>query len=248
MALAQRHGLLVIEDACHALGAEYRGRKIGSIAHLSAFSLHPVKHMTTGEGGVITTNDAALAARLRRLRNHGIDSDHRVREQQGTWRYDMVELGYNYRLTDFQSALGLSQLAKMPGSLARRRALADRYAAGFASASRLRLQDVPDHSRHAWHLYPVRVVGRQGGADRQAVFNQLRAAGIGVNVHYLPVYLHSYYRSLGYPEGLCPVAEAAYDELLSLPMWAGLTDSAQDRVVSELVSQVSAPRARASGG
>jgi perosamine synthetase len=248
MALAQRHGLLVIEDACHALGAEYRGRKIGSIAHLSAFSLHPVKHMTTGEGGVITTNDAALAARLRRLRNHGIDSDHRLREQQGTWRYDMVELGYNYRLTDFQSALGLSQLAKMPESLARRRALADRYAAALASASRLRLPDVPDHARHAWHLYPVRVLGRQAGADRQAVFNQLRAVGIGVNVHYLPVYLHSYYRSLGYPEGLCPVAEAAYDELLSLPMWAGLTDSAQDRVVSELVSQVSVPRARASGG
>lgn len=243
LALADRHRLIVVEDACHALGAEYRGRKVGSIAHLSAFSLHPVKHMTTGEGGLITTNDRALAERLRRLRNHGIDSDHRARDQQGTWQYDMAELGYNYRLTDIQCALGLSQLAKMPGSLARRRTLARQYA-GELTSEALRRPAEPEGRRHAWHLYPVRVL--EGGAGgRERVFRGLRARGIGVNVHYAPVHLHSYYRSLGYAEGLCPIAETASRQLLSLPMWHGLSDSDQERVISELAALVSPERARA---
>jgi perosamine synthetase len=233
-ALAAEHRLLLIEDACHAPGAECRGRRVGSIAHLTAFSFHPVKHLTTAEGGMVSTNDAALAARLRSFRNHGIATDHRQRERAGTWEYDMAELGYNYRLNDVQCALGLAQLARLPQTLARRRELAARYHERLAALPQLRLPVEPDGRRHAWHLYAVRINGSQPAAARRAVYRELRAAGIGVNVHYLPVYLHSYYRALGYPQGLCPVTEHAYAGLLSLPMWHGLTDAAQDRVIDEL--------------
>jgi perosamine synthetase len=236
LALAQRYGLVLVEDACHAPGAEYRGRKVGSIAHLSAFSFHPVKHLTTGEGGMITTNDAELAERLRRYRNHGIATDHRQREQRGTWRYDMIELGYNYRLNDIQCALGLSQLRRLPLTIQRRRVLAAQYEAALRNLRLLRLPSEPADRKHAWHLYAVRVRGENPGEVRQRVFSAMRQAGIGVNVHYLPVYLHSYYRALGYSAGLCPVAEQAYEGLLSLPMWHGLTDVDQRRVIENLSS------------
>ncbi len=241
LTLCERHKLVLVEDACHAPGAEYRERKVGSVAHLSTFSFHPVKHMTTGEGGMVTTNDAQLAARIRVLRNHGIESDHRQREQQGTWRYDMVVLGFNYRLSDLQCALGLSQLAKMPGWLLRRRQLAARYGAMLRDASGLRLPVEPADRTHAWHLYPVRFTGDHPSLARRTVFGAMRAAGIGVNVHYLPLYLHGYYRSLGYPQGLCPVAEAAYAGLLSLPMWHGMTDVQHDRVVNAITQHIGQP-------
>ena len=240
--LADRHGLILIEDACHAVGAEYRGRTVGSIAHLSTFSFHPVKHLTTGEGGMVTTNDAGLAARLRQLRNHGIDSDFKQREDRGTWAYDMAELGFNYRLSDLNCALGTAQVNKLPSWLERRRELAARYGRGLAELDVLRVPHEPDDRQSGWHLYPVRIMG-EGAADRRKLaFEQLRAAGIGVNVHYLPVHLHGYYRSLGYGPGLCPVAEAAYDGLLSLPMWPGLTDADQDRVIEELADALSEGR------
>ena len=204
--LAHRHGLLLVEDACHAPGAEYRGRKVGSIAHMTAFSFHPVKHLTTAEGGMVATGDAVFAERLRRFRNHGIDTDHRKREQQGTWRYDMVDLGFNYRLNDIQCALGLSQLRRLPQSVERRRVLAARYNDSFAQSPLLRMQFVPDDRRHAWHLFTVRLAGDHPSEARERVFRALRDVQIGVNVHYLPVYLHSYYKALGYAQGLCPVA------------------------------------------
>jgi perosamine synthetase len=232
--LAQRHAITLVEDACHAPGAEYHGRKVGSIAHLTAFSFHPVKHLTTAEGGMVSTNDAALAQRLRAFRNHGIATDHRQREQAGTWEYDMAMLGYNYRLNDVQCALGLSQLQRLPQTLARRRVLAERYRRALAPLSQLRLPVEPQDRRHAWHLYAIRINGEDPAPARRRIFAELRAGGIGVNVHYLPVYLHSYYRALGYPEGLCPVAEHAYAGLLSLPMWHGLTDADQDRVIDSL--------------
>ncbi len=232
--LAQRHGLLLVEDACHALGAEYRGRKAGSIAHLTAFSFHPVKHLTTGEGGMITTDDANFAERLRRFRNHGISSDRRQRERAGTWRYDMVDLGFNYRLNDIQCALGLSQLRRLPQSIERRRAIAARYADRLGEAPQLRIPVEPADRRHSWHLYAVRLQGENPGPAREKVFNALRADQIGVNVHYLPVYRHSYYQALGYSKGLCPVAEHAYEGLLSLPMWHGLSEPSQDRVIASL--------------
>ncbi len=238
-ALADRHRLLLIEDACHAVGARYQGRRVGSIANLTAFSLHPVKHMTSGEGGVVTTNDERLATRIRTLRNHGITTDHRQREMQSTWRYDMVDLGFNYRLTDIQCALGLSQLRKMPEALKRRREIARNYATALGRVPQLTVPVELTDREHAWHLYPVRFGGRNPSELRQQVFDRMRAARIGVNVHYLPVHLLSYYRNLGYAPGLCPVAERQYEGLLSLPMWHGMEDSAQKRVIDTLTRAMS---------
>ena len=168
----------------------------------------------------MTINDAALAARSRLLRNHGIESDHRQRARQ----YDMVVLGFNYRLPDVLCALGISQLRKMPGWLSRRRELAGRYNAMLSAVPGLRLPVEPRDRKHAWHLYQVRLTGETPAAARHALHAALRSADVGANVHYLPAYLHGYYQSLGYRPGLCPVAEAAYDGLLSLPMWHGMTD------------------------
>ncbi len=236
--LARKHSLLLVEDACHAPGARYAGRAVGSIADMTAFSLHPVKHMTTGEGGVLTTNDLAVATRVRRLRNHGIATDHRQRELRGTWIYDMVELGFNYRLTDIQCALGITQLSKMPQAILRRRRLARTYQNALGDVSQLTLPHEPEGRSHAWHLYAVRLGGNAPWSLRQRVFDELRAWGIGVNVHYVPVYLHSYYRGLGYQPGLCPVAERAYQGLLSLPMWHGLKDADQVRVIENLTASL----------
>lgn len=229
--IAERHDLVLVSDAAHAPGATYKGRMVGSIAHLSTFSFHPVKHLTTAEGGMVTTNDAALAARVRKLRNHGIDTDFRQREEQGTWAYDVSELGYNYRLPDLNCALGVSQVAKLDGFVRRRRELVARYDRLFADVEGVRTLQVPEDREGGWHLYPVRFVTDDPSATRARAFDHLRANGIGVNVHYLPVHLHSYYEGLGYEPGLCPVAEEAYHGLLSLPMWPGLAEDDQDRVV-----------------
>ncbi|MEA3510181.1 MAG: UDP-4-amino-4,6-dideoxy-N-acetyl-beta-L-altrosamine transaminase [Actinomycetota bacterium] len=238
LALAERHGFRLIEDASHAPGATYRGRRVGSIAHLTTFSFHPVKHLTTGEGGMITTNDAKLASRLKQFRNHGIETDFRQREDLGTWVYDMTELGFNYRLPDVSCALGLSQLSKLEGWVSRRREIAERYADAFSTVGHVRTPAVPDDRESSWHLYPIRFTGEHKAELRRRAFEELRGRGIGVNVHYLPVYYHSYYRSLGYLPGLCPVAESAYEGLLSLPMWPGLDERDQDLVV-DLLSAVS---------
>lgn len=242
-AICEEHDLVMVEDGCHAPGARHRGRPVGSVADLTAFSFHPVKHLTTAEGGMITTDDPDLARRARRLRNHGIDTDFRQRESAGTWEYDVAELGFNYRLPDLNCALGRSQLAKLPAWVARRRELAARYGALLREVPGLRLPHEPDDVEASWHLYPVRVTGEDAARVRAEVFEALRADGIGVNVHYKPVHLHGYYRDLGYEPGLTPVAEAAYDGLLSLPMWPGLDDAGQDRVVATLTTALEAARA-----
>ena len=231
MALAAEHGLIVIEDACHAVGATYRGRPIGSIAHLSTFSFHPVKHLTTGEGGMVTTADPELDRRLRRLRNHGIDSDFRQRESAGTWEYDAVELGFNYRLSDINSALGASQAAKVPAWVEQRRAIAQRYR-DLLQELPLKMLEEPEHVRASWHLFPILL--SDDAPSRSDVFSGLRAAGIGVNVHYRPLHLHTTFQSRHTPPGTFPVAEDAYERLLSLPMWHGLQDDEQERVVDSL--------------
>lgn len=241
MALADEHGLTLVEDACHAPGATYHGRRVGSIAHMSTFSFHPVKHLTTGEGGMVTTNDPELAARLRTLRNHGIATEWRRREEAGTWEYDMVELGMNYRLPDILCALGTAQLTHLPGWVDKRRAIAARYDELFAGVAGVRRPTEPDDRRASWHLYPVRLTGDDVSARRAEMFTRLRANGIGVNVHYRPVHLHPYYADLGYRRGLCPVAEREYDGLLSLPMWPGLADADQDRVVELIVTGLGGP-------
>jgi perosamine synthetase len=230
LALAEHHGLTVIEDACHALGAEYNGRRTGSIAHMSVFSFHPVKHVATGEGGMVTTERADLAEGLRRFRNHGISSDARQRHASGQWHYEMVLLGFNYRLTDVACALGLSQLKKLEANLARRREIAARYTAAFRNLPGAITPSVRPNVNPAWHLYPIRVNPAQLNTDRAHVFGALRAENIGVNVHYIPVHLHPYYRDqFGYRGGEYPVAESAYEQLISLPMFHGMVDEdAQD--------------------
>jgi UDP-4-amino-4,6-dideoxy-N-acetyl-beta-L-altrosamine transaminase len=228
-AIAQKHGLLLVDDACHALGAEDRGRKIGTLADMTILSFHPVKHITTGEGGMVLTGDSALFDRVKRLRNHGIDTDQRQRAERGTFHYDMVELGFNYRISDFACALGTSQLRKLPAWLARRNAIARAYDEALSGGPLAPLGRAP-HVQHAYHLYVVRT-----GPRRDSLFHRLRADGIGVNVHYMPVYLHGYYRrTLGTAPGLCPVAEAAYGEVLSLPMFAGMTDAEVARVIDRV--------------
>jgi perosamine synthetase len=214
LGLAARHGLVVIEDACHALGAD-----------MTAFSFHPVKHVATGEGGMVTTGRADCADALRRFRNHGISSEARQRQAEGQWRYEMVLLGFNYRLTDIACALGLSQLKKLEANLLRRREIAARYAAAFSSLVGVTLPAVRAGVNPAWHLYPIRLNLDGLSANRAQVFRALRAENIGVNVHYVPVHCHPYYRDrFGYRGGEYPIAENAYERLISLPMFHGMSD------------------------
>lgn len=233
--LAERHGLIVIEDACHALGAEYRGRRVGSVAHMTVFSFHPVKHLTTGEGGMVTTDNPLFAETLRRFRNHGISSDARERQSAGQWQYEMVLLGFNYRLTDIACALGLQQMKRRETNLARRRQIATRYAAEFRNMPAvLQPQTRPDVNP-AWHLYPIRLHLTKLSSSRAEVFRALRAENIGVNVHYIPVHHHPYYRDrFGYTGSEYPVAEAAYECLISLPMFHSMTDGDIEDVVHAL--------------
>ncbi len=233
--IADRHGLILVEDACHSLGAEYSGKKIGRIADLTCFSFHPVKHITTGEGGMTLTHRPEFAERMRRFRNHGISSDQRQRTEQGTWFYEMVDLGFNYRITDFQCALGMSQLAKLPGWLQRRRSIAGIYDAELASLPYVTPLRKDSDILHAYHLYVVKIDFSRLGRSRKEVFLKLRSQGIGVNVHYIPVHLHPYYQQkLGYRRGSFPVAEAVYEQILSLPMYATLKDEEIARVMDRL--------------
>ena len=222
LALAGRHGLVVIEDAAHALGAVSHRRPVGAISHMTMFSFHPVKHLTTGEGGLVTTDNPHFARRLRLFRSHGIDRDARERQSEGTWIYEMTALGFNYRLTDIACALGLAQVPRLAANLARRRAIAASYGIALAGVPNVLLPQVAPDVEPAWHLYPLRVLPP---VDRGEVFRALRAEGLGVNVHYIPVYLHPYYRErFGEQRGCCPNAETAYEQLISLPMFHAMTD------------------------
>lgn len=237
--IADRYGLTVIEDACHALGAEYRGRRVGSISHMTVFSFHPVKHLTTGEGGMVTTENPKFADVLRRFRNHGISSNARERQSWGQWHYDIAILGYNYRLPDISCALGLSQLTKLDVNLVRRRQIAESYNAAFRELSEIACPAVVDDALPAWHLYPVRLDLRRLSGTQAEIFCALRAENIGVNVHYIPVHLHSYYKDrFGYHGGEFPVAERAYERLISLPMFHGMSDEDVRDVIRAVESVV----------
>ena len=234
--LAEQHGLIVIEDASHALGAEYRGHRVGSISDLTVFSFHPVKHLTTGEGGMVTTELGELAERLRRFRNHGIGSDARQRQAAGHWHYEMVLLGFNYRLSDISCALGLSQLHCLQANLARRREIARQYSAVLDATPGVVPPVVRTEVNPAWHLYPVRLDLEKLTADRTEIFRALRAENIGVNVHYIPVHRHPFYRDrFGYKGGEYPVAEKAYEQLISLPMFHGMSDQDVEDVIRALL-------------
>ncbi len=235
--LARDHGIAIVEDAAHALGASYRGEPVGNCRYsdCAVLSFHAIKIATTGEGGVVLTNRDELADQLRLLRTHGITRRPADMESTpaGPWYYEQLELGFHYRMTDLQAALGFSQLDRLPQFLAQRRALAARY-------DRL-LQDLPLHlpARRAdrdssWHIYPVVLDAASSPRTRAEVFGRMRVAGIGVNVHYIPVHLQPYYRRLGFQVGDCPVAEARYEATLTLPLYVGLTEGQQDEVVAAL--------------
>jgi len=231
-ALARRHDLLLIDDACHALGAMDRERKIGALADLTAFSFHPAKHLTTGEGGMITTDDPELAARMRCFRNHGITADLQQRARQGTWYYEMAELGYNYRLTDFQCALGRSQLRRLPGWLDRRREIAGAYDAAFAGMPAVRPLTVRPDVYHAYHLYVIRFDLQRLSVSRDEIFRALRDEGIGVNVHYLPVPMQPFYqKTFDTRPDQCPEAFAAAKDILSLPIFPRMADKDAEEVI-----------------
>jgi perosamine synthetase len=222
--IAARHGLSIIADAAHALGAKYKDAAVGSIADLSTFSLHPVKHITTGEGGMITTNNPELAKRMRIFRNHGITSDHRQRDAVGSWFYEMVDLGFNYRITDFQCALGLSQLKKLSASVEKRREIARYYDEAFDGMPGVKTLATRTEAFHSYHLYVVLFDVEKLMMTHQEIFSALRAEGIGVNVHYIPVHLHPYYRQhFKTDSGMCKVAETAYERMVSLPIFPAMT-------------------------
>ena len=242
--MAQRHGLVVIEDACHALGAEYRGKRLGGVADMTVFSFHPVKHITTGEGGMVSTNNPKFAETLRRFRNHGISSDARQRQSAGQWHYEMVLLGYNYRLPDFACALGIQQLRRLDANLSRRREIAAQYTKALREIAGVIVPAARDEVSPAWHLYPIRLDLAKLTADRAQIFAALRAENIGVNVHYIPVHLHPYYRErFGFRDGDFPVAEDAYSRLISLPMFHAMTDADASDVIAA-VSKVCEAYAR----
>jgi perosamine synthetase len=240
MDIARSKGLMVIEDACHALGAECGGRRVGSIADMTVFSFHPVKHITTGEGGMVTTNGPQLAETLRRFRNHGISSDARQRQSAGQWHYEMVLLGFNYRLPDIVCGLGIQQLKRLDANLARRREIAAVYTAAFREIPVVIPPVVRAGANPAWHLYPIRLDLEKLTADRAQIFRALRAENIGVNVHYIPVHLHPYYRErFGYKGGEFPVAEDNYARLISLPMFHGMSDPDVDDVIRAITKVIS---------
>lgn len=231
-AIAKAHRLALVADACHALGGSENATPVGSLADLSTFSFHAVKPIATGEGGMITTNDPAYPKRMRRFRNHGITTDHRERHDQGSFAYEMVDLGYNERLTDFQCALGLSQLKKAPQWTKRRQEIAKKYDAAFATIGGIRPLVTRPNVSHAYHLYVVLVEPDALTVGRDEIFKALRAENIGVNVHYPPPHLHPYYRErFGHKPGLCPIAEHACGRILSLPMFAGMTDEDAEDVI-----------------
>jgi perosamine synthetase len=295
--IADKYELRLVADGCHALGAEYKGRKVGTLADMTIFSFHPVKHITTGEGGTITTDNVKLAERMRLFRTHGITRDTQSTKRKAQsdsdpmlhapcsmpFYYEMVDIGYNYRITDIQCALGISQLKKLPGFLERRREIAARYDEALKSISGIEplslrtdvlsaaqsaesiaqsegkegtlSNSTPSSvlhvgsveftggdsearstgapcSLHAYHLYVIRIDSNVLGIDRSTLFAKLQKKGIGVNVHYIPVHLHPFYREKFHTGlGLCPVAEAAYEKLISIPMFPGMTEANGELVV-----------------
>lgn len=240
-ALARRYDFRIIEDASHALGGRYKSDPIGSCRHsdITVFSFHPVKIITTGEGGMALTNNAKLAEKMALLRSHGITREPKqmAREPDGPWYYEQVELGLNYRMTDLQAALGVSQMDRLDSYVGRRRTLAERYNEQLADLPLIMPWQHPD-GYSAWHLYVIRLKLDSIGKSHRMVFEALRAQGIGVNLHYMPVYRQPYYEALGFEPGRCPQAERYAAEAISLPIYPGMNTVQQDSVVRALSMSV----------
>jgi len=232
--IADQYGLIIIEDAAHSLGATYQGRKVGTLQDITTLSFHPVKHVTTGEGGMVLTDDPGVAKRVRSFRHHGIDLDLHDRNKTNSWEYDVVDLGFNYRLPDINCALGVSQLAKSDRWLERRRAIVSAYQVALYGLPMLQLPEERADCFSAWHLYIIRLNLEMITASRSQVFAALRAENIGVNVHYIPIPWMTHYANLGYFRGQWPVAEREYERMISLPMYPGMSDLDVADVVSAL--------------
>lgn len=231
--IAKENQLIVIEDGAHALGAEYKGKRIGSISTMTTFSFHPVKQITTGEGGMITTDDEELYQKLLLFRAHGITRELSLLEKnEGPWYYEQKLLGYNYRITDIQCALGISQMKKLERFLSRRRELAERYNEAFADDKDIVIPYQLNATKSAWHLYLIQLVHH----DRKEIFEKLRKLGIGVNIHYIPVYKHPYYQNNGYDKVECRNAEYLYENMITLPLYPLLSYEDQDLVIRNVKS------------
>lgn len=230
--IAKKYGLIVIEDAAHALGATYKGKKIGSISDMTCFSFHPVKHITTGEGGMITTNDENLYKKLLQFRSHGITRDRTLlMHDQGPWYYEQQFLGYNYRMTDIQAALGISQLKKIDRFLSRRREIVETYNKAFAGIDEIITPYQMNEAQSAWHLYVLQLKLERLKATRKEIYIALQQKDMGVNVHYIPVYYHPYYKQLGYNKGLCPNAERLYERIITIPLYPKMSDEDVEYVI-----------------
>jgi len=240
-ALADRYGFRIVEDAAHAAGGKYLETPIGGCRYcdIAVFSFHPVKSITTGEGGVALTNDGELAGRMARLRSHGTtrDAAEMHEESHGPWYYQALELGWNYRMTDIGAALGCSQMRRLDDYVRQRTGLAERYHSLLADRG-LTLPWCDPACASAWHLYVIGWNEEAAGLSRGQAFARLRAAGVGVNVHYIPVHTQPFFRRRGFRPGQYPNAEAYYARALTLPLHPGLTDAQQDRVVEQLATML----------
>lgn len=222
--IAKENNLVVIEDAAHALGATYKRRRIGSISDMTMFSFHPVKHITTGEGGVITTNNEDYYEKLIQFRSHGIIRNvSKLIENQGPWYYEMQFLGFNYRMTDIQAALGLSQLNKLKRFIEIRKQYVEMYNEAFQHIHGITIPFQSEESNSSWHLYIIRLNLERLSVGRKDIFEAMMKENIGVNVHYIPVHLQPYYKKLGYKKGICPNAEKLYEEIITLPLYPAMT-------------------------
>ena len=237
--LADKHHLIVIEDASHALGATYKGKKIGTLHEMTTLSFHPVKHITTAEGGMIVTNNSDLALKMRSFRTHGIDVDFHKREEAGLWLYDVVTLGYNYRLPDVNCALGLSQMKKLDNWIARRHTIARQYTQAFANVPQIETPFVIPECEPAWHLYVIRLNFDHLRVGRAEVFKALKAENIGVNVHYIPIPWLTNFQRMGYQKGQWPVAESEYERIISIPIFPAMSEKDVSDVI-EAVKKVAA--------
>ncbi|MED1438565.1 UDP-4-amino-4,6-dideoxy-N-acetyl-beta-L-altrosamine transaminase [Aeribacillus pallidus] len=230
--IAKKHNLVVIEDAAHALGAVYKGKKVGSISDMTMFSFHPVKHITTGEGGIITTNNREYYDKLLQFRSHGITREKdKLNEFHGPWYYEMQFLGYNYRMTDIQAALGTSQLKKVDKFVELRRKYVAMYNEAFKDIDEIITPFQHEDGQSSWHLYIIRLKLDKLTASRREIFEALQQQNIGVNVHYIPVHLQPYYQQLGYKKGICPNAEKLYEEMITLPLFPAMSEKDVNDVI-----------------
>lgn len=230
--IAKKYNLVVIEDAAHALGATYKGRKIGSISDMTMFSFHPVKHITSGEGGIITTNNKEYYEKLLQFRSHGITRNkEKLNEYHGPWYYEMQFLGYNYRMTDIQAALVTSQLKKVDKFVELRRKYVAMYNEAFKDIDVIITPFQHEDGQSSWHLYIIRLKLDKLTASRREIFEALQQQNIGVNVHYIPVHLQPYYQQLGYKKGICPNAEKFYEEMITLPLFPAMSEKDVNDVI-----------------